>query len=76
MQPHSRIILIIHYGMGHPQQENAETLDAVQSFPYFAFIQEIKRAHGRPCELRHLKRAYHMTWGKVDLMKVEEHSKR
>ena len=60
MQPHSRIILIIHYGMGHPQQENAETLDAVQSFPYFAFIQEIKRAHGRPCELRHLKRANDM----------------
>ena len=57
-------------------KENTETLNAVQSFPYFAFIQEVKRAHGRPCELRHLKRAYHMKWRKEDLVKFEEHSKR
>ena len=57
-------------------KEKAETLNAVQSFPYSVFIQEIKRAHGRPCELRHLKRAYHMKWGKEDLVKFEEHSKR
>ena len=66
----------MEWGIHNRIKENAETLNAVQSFPYFAFIQEIKRAHGRPCELRHLKRAYHMIWGKVDLMKFEEHLKR